>query len=137
MLGMLAQQAAKGGEVEAAEQWLELCDPRSSDLDMDSSYRLARAIVETARGDWFKVLDTLGTVHGAVPVYDMWDLLASALRIHALEMTGRTAQAQQEAMRCNSGQIPNVPATGLMTVVTGYRKNYGWVLCPQSVGSPR
>ena len=137
MLGMLAQQAAKGGDSPAAEQWLALCDPRSTDLDMDSSYRLARAVIDTERMRWPQVLQTLVPVHDAVPIYDMWHLLSCALRINALEYSGRLAQAQQEAARCNAGQISCVPPTGLRTVVKAYHENYGWALCPHSVGRPR
>jgi len=49
---MLSRLACHSGDAAAGEQWLAPCDAYSDDIEMDSPYRFARAVIATARGDW-------------------------------------------------------------------------------------
>lgn len=86
--GMLARNAVREGDLMAAERWIGPCDPRSDDLESDSAYRLARAFIDTAKGDFRAVLGLLGAVDDQVPVADSMDASVAVLRANALEKTG-------------------------------------------------
>ena len=43
------------------------CDPNSDDLQTDSAYRISRAYLDTARGDFQRVLQILGGNEQEVP----------------------------------------------------------------------
>lgn len=94
--GMLARYAALEGDTDAAEKWLEPCDPRSPDLESDSSYRVSRAEIETVKGNWNGVLEVLGVEPFSVPIVSLLDGKAIVQRANALERTGRPAEAAKQ-----------------------------------------
>lgn len=85
---LLASASAKEGDVASAEQWLQPCNPRSDDIDSDSAFRVARAFVDTVRGDFQAVLHGLGPYDDGYPIADTWDPTCAVLRAHALERVG-------------------------------------------------
>lgn len=88
MRGYLARCAARAGELDAAEQWLAPCDPRSDDLQSDSAYRFSRAFIDTARGDFDAVLRVLGHGNEDVPLMQEMDATAAMFRANAWEKKG-------------------------------------------------
>lgn len=94
LLCMLARLAAGSGDLDAASQWLSVCDPRPMELSMDTAYRLAVATVAAVRQDHDKVIETLGAEEGDVPLLQRDAVVGSLLRIHALERSGREAKAK-------------------------------------------
>ncbi len=93
MRGALCRLAVRAGNLAEAEQWLAACDPRSDDLQSDSAWRLARAMVDTARGDFAAVLGVLGGRFVDVPVLDAMDPIAAVLRANAWERQGQPEAA--------------------------------------------
>ncbi|MBX7193731.1 MAG: hypothetical protein K1X94_16870 [Sandaracinaceae bacterium] len=85
---MLARNAVREGDLLSAEQWLSGCDPRSDELRSDSDYRVARALIDTARSDYGAVLGILGRTNEEIPIADSLDQSATALRADALERLG-------------------------------------------------
>lgn len=83
VLGALVQGAVHVGDREAAERWLSRCDASLDDLRADSSYRMARALVATMRGDWAEVLAMIGPRPRDVPLAREWRALATLLRGNA------------------------------------------------------
>lgn len=90
---LLARLAAQHGELDSAEEWLSGCNPRPTDLVMDTAYRLATATMAAARGDGAGILACLGQHDGDVPIASRSQRESEALRIHAVELRG----AEQEA----------------------------------------
>jgi hypothetical protein len=86
--GMLSRNAVREGDLMAAERWLAPCDPRSDDLASDSSFRVSRALLDTARGDLRAVIGILGPTEQHVPIDDTMDSSAAVLRANALEKSG-------------------------------------------------
>lgn len=91
--GMLARKAARAGNTEAARKWLEPCNPRSHDLESDSSYRVSMAEILTVEEDWKGVLEVLGEDIDQVPVTSLLDGKAIVQRANALEHLGRIDEA--------------------------------------------
>ncbi|GAB4207117.1 MAG: hypothetical protein OHK0013_24440 [Sandaracinaceae bacterium] len=92
---MLARNAVREGDLGSAEQWLSGCDPRAEDLPSDSNYRVARALIDTARGDFQAVLATLGRSNDEVPIQDALDEAATLVRANAFEKMGNVQTAVQ------------------------------------------
>jgi hypothetical protein len=88
LAGFLARHAVREGDLEAAEHWLTACDKRSEDLLVDSSYRVSRATIDTARGNMRDVLAVLGSSGGTVPIARIFGDMATALRANAREKLG-------------------------------------------------
>lgn len=86
--GMLARNAVREGDLAAAERWLAPCDPRSDDLESDSAFRVTRAMIDTAKGDFRSVLELLGGNETDVPIVDAMDASATVLRANAREKSG-------------------------------------------------
>jgi hypothetical protein len=86
--GCLCREAVRDGDVVAAERWLVPCDSHSDNLQEDSSYRVARAFLDTARGNWHGVLQVLGPNSPDVPMQDALRATAAVLRANALERLG-------------------------------------------------
>ena len=82
---ILTQEAARDGDVDAAERWLELSSPHSDEIRSDTAYRLGRALIAVRRGDFRTVLSAVGLNVSDVPIADEHDVLAALLRAHALE----------------------------------------------------
>jgi LSD1 subclass zinc finger protein len=92
----LASEAVVAGELEAAEAWLEECDPAPEVLELDSAYREAAALVKTAQQDYKAVLALVGKNRDSVPIQPEHGALLDQLRIHALESLGHEEQAITE-----------------------------------------
>jgi len=88
LVGMLARNAARSGESEAAWNWVQRMDPASESLTVDSAYRLTRAYVSTSRGDFGDVLAVLGEGIGDIPADGSDTLMCGVLRANALERRG-------------------------------------------------
>jgi len=96
MFCTLSRSAALEGDNSSAARWLEPCDPSSDDLEADSAYRLSKAMLSTARGDWSGVHQMLGKKHNDIPIADFMDSLAVALRANATERLGNVEGAVSE-----------------------------------------
>ncbi len=90
---MLGSSAAAEGDLGSAAAWLAPCAARSGDLERDSALRVATAFVATVRRDYDTVLHLLGSEDEAVPVHDVRESMAAALRANALEKKGLSAAA--------------------------------------------
>jgi LSD1 subclass zinc finger protein len=86
--GILSRNAVREGDLVAAERWLGPCDARSDDLESDSSFRISRALLHTARQDFLGALAFLGRSEAEVPIADSMDSSAAVLRANALEKSG-------------------------------------------------
>lgn len=95
----LARGAARDDDVESAERWGALIEPRSDDLHIDTASRLARAYIATARREWMAVIGVLGQDIDDVPVVDGMDVLAAVLRANAHEQRGDVGRAKAQLMR--------------------------------------
>jgi len=84
---LLARTAAKDGRADDAVEWLRQCDPRPSDIYLDSQYRMALARIKIARGDPRGALDVIGANAGDVPI-EPGNTYVLQLRIHAYEVLG-------------------------------------------------
>jgi len=93
MRGFLARAAVRAGDLQAAEAWLKPCDPLSDDLQMDSAWRFSRAFIDTAYGNFQRVLDVLGPGPQDVPIEDASDDVCTVFRANAWEKLGRVDQA--------------------------------------------
>lgn len=93
----LTRLAVRASDLESAEQWLRPCNARSSDLRMDTAYRIAAAYLATGRQDHLQVLALLGRHPEDIPIADGHDDEASALRANATEAMARgdSSGAQQ------------------------------------------
>ena len=100
---LLASASAKENDVASAEQWIAPCNPRSDDLQADSGWRCARAFIDTVKGDFHSVINTLGHLDDQVPVDDAWDPTAAVLRANALEKLG-DMNAAVTALRARMGK---------------------------------
>jgi len=130
LYAFLARSAARVGAVQAAEAWLAPCDARAQNLEMDTSYRVARAYVSTAKGDHQTALDVLGPELGAVPIQDTTECFASVLRANALEHIHGVDVAIAEVQRgCERGSF-------LIAAACVYN-NPTLNLCPQSLALAR
>ena len=96
MRGALARFAALEGDLEAAGRWLAPCNPRSEDLQSDTTYRISRATIDTARGDFNAVIQTLGNDLQQVPIMDAMEAIAVILRANAWERLGQLQVATQQ-----------------------------------------
>jgi hypothetical protein len=91
--GYLARNAARRGDVQAAEAWLAPCDTRSDDLGTDSAYRFSRAFIDTVSGNWNGVIAVLGAGPDDVPIMDAMDPVCAVLRANAWERLGQIQTA--------------------------------------------
>ena len=127
MRGYLARCATRAGELDAAEQWLAPCDPRSDDLQSDSAYRFSRAFLDTARGDFDGVLQALGWNDGDVPLVDEMDATAALFRANAWEQRGDMERAVG-LLRTAMGE-----GAGARRAMEGTVERYqDWRLCERS-----
>lgn len=125
---LLASASAKEGDVASAEQWLLPCNPRSDDIDADSAFRVARAFVDTVRGDLQAVLHCLGAHDDAYPIADTWDPTAAILRANALERLG-DVQGAVSALRA---RMSKESQSGRATMEAILRNHPQLALCSQS-----
>lgn len=102
----LARSACTAGDLQAAQAWLDGCDPTPDDLASDTAYRFASALVDTTRGDFQAVVNVLGTDHEAVPLDDEHEPACAALRAHCLERLGRSDLARESLSRFFQASTP-------------------------------
>ena len=96
MFCKMADLARKDEDLDAAEVWLERCDPRPPLLDLDSDYRTTAAAIAIRRGRWDRVLELVGREHGDVPFEPSSVALFQLQRVEALENLGEPAAAEEE-----------------------------------------
>jgi hypothetical protein len=128
MRGFLCRAAVRAGDLQAAESWLQPCDPTSDDLQMDSAYRFSRAFIDTARGNFQRVLEVLGQGPHDVPIEDASDDVCAVFRANAWEKLGRPDQAVgllRERLASGGG-------TGRQTVDRVIKVYADWSLCAMS-----
>jgi DNA-directed RNA polymerase subunit RPC12/RpoP len=124
LLSRMVRQAASAGDLEAAEQWLADCDPRSSDIYIDTAWRIGRAHIDLLRRDYARVLEVLGDTFGAVPIACAFDQLCALYRADAHEKLGQLDRGCQELARALDhkrtsprvmwGSVHSQPALGLV-----------------------
>lgn len=128
MRGYLCRAAVRAGDIQAAEAWLAPCDVTSDDLQTDSAYRFSRAFLDTARGDFQRVLQILGQNPEEVPIEDACDEVCAVFRANAWEKLGRPDVAAGLLRR----SLSSGGGKGRM-VVDRVIQLYGeWRLCAQS-----
>lgn len=93
-LGILCRCAVKDNDLQAAKEWLKTCDPHSDDLQADTSYRIGRALIDTAEGRFDKVHLVLGEGAQDVPIADGFYEVALVLRANAWEKRGHLDKAR-------------------------------------------
>jgi hypothetical protein len=116
---MLAEQAVLVGDSKSADKWLRLCNPKPTNLRMDTAYRLAVAAKATAAGESDAVLRILGRRADEVPMADGWQCQAALLRAHALECGGALAEATSQLIAFITHDLRRVAE--LDAVATQYR----------------
>jgi hypothetical protein len=92
----LSSSATRAGDFAAAERWLTGCDPAPGNISLDSAYRMALAMLRTARLDSQGVLAILGTRPDAFPFEAARELTLGLLRVHALEAAGFLTEAGEQ-----------------------------------------
>lgn len=128
MRGFLCRAAVRARDLEGAEAWLAPCDASSDDLQSDSAYRFSRAFLDTARGDFQRVLHVLGQGPNDVPIEDASDDVCAVFRANAWEKLGRVDQATallRDRMQVGGG-------SGRSTVQRVVQLYADWQLCAQS-----
>lgn len=128
MRGFLARAAVRCGDLQAAEAWLKPCDPLADDLQMDSAYRLSRAFLDTAYGNFPRVIEVLGRTESDVPIEDASDDICAVLRANAWEKLGQPDHAVmllRERFRRGGG-------SGRQTVERVIQVYADWQLCALS-----
>lgn len=94
----LAEGAVLAGDLEAARQWLAPCDPRPTDLHMDTAYRVAASCLAAAERRPGDVLALLGTRPGDVPLADEAEAEAELLRADAVERSWGPGPATEQLL---------------------------------------
>lgn len=125
----LARTAARLGELDAARDWLEKCDPRSEDLLADSDYRASRAFLSILRGDFADVIATLGEKGDDIPISTDSDAVCALYRAHALEMSRSPEAGAAELVRMAEASSVN---WFVMAKSRANNQKTGLALCPAS-----
>jgi hypothetical protein len=128
MRGFLCRAAVRAGDLEGAEAWLAPCDTSSDDLETDSAYRFSRAFLDTARGDFQRVLQVLGNGPHDVPIEDASDDVCAVFRANAWEKLGRV----DEAVSLLGARLQAGGGSGRATVQRVVQLYSDWHLCAQS-----
>jgi hypothetical protein len=98
------------GDLASAERWLAGSDPAPAYLTLDSDYRNSHAMLETARGNWARVVALLGERSGELPVAQALACAGTFYRAHALEELGKSQVALEEYTRAVQLAGPNFDA---------------------------
>lgn len=130
ILCMLCEGASLERDIGSAQKWLALCDPAPQALSSDSAHRLARAMLDTAKGDYAAVCRTLGETRDEVPTTNVHVAAGTLLRANALEQMGKESAATDELAKGMSAGVAHSRAIAAMVELFG--KKYGWHLCSQS-----
>jgi hypothetical protein len=130
---MLARNAARVGDLDAARAWLEPCDSRSDDIESDTEYRFACAYLATVEGSWSAVYSAVGTGPHDVPIAMSKTAACSVLRANAYERQGAITTAVDllvaEARTGGRGAVQRME-----TVIEANRELN---LCPHSIAQSR
>ncbi len=110
----LVHRAVLAGDIDAAEAWLAPCNPRSTELHMDTAYRIAASHVALARGRPQEALVQLGEHAEDLPIAEGNDAEAGVLRAHALEASGLDSLAQQALVETSRPATRYAEVTRLM-----------------------
>jgi hypothetical protein len=126
---LLSGASAKEGDLGSAEEWIRPCNPTSDDIEADSAYRVARALLDTHHERFDAVLGLLGTQDDVYPIADNWDPTVALLRANALERLGdvngaATALRARMDGESSAGRIAMAQIRDINLVELG--------LCPQS-----
>ncbi len=89
----LCLEAIRRGELAAARGWLAECDPAPEVLELDSALRYATARACLAETNPARALSLIGDAPGAVPVQKAMAPHFTLVRISALELSRRFAEA--------------------------------------------
>ncbi len=122
---MLGRLAAQNGDGTGARAWLETCNPRPTDLTMDTAYRYAAATLAVSQRDLNRVAELLGTREGDVPLAPRDAFGCDLLRAHAFEHAGNLEAAIHELERLAVSRGED----GLARQLALFQP---LVLCPQS-----
>jgi len=122
----LAEHAVVAGDLEAARQWLGPCNPRPTDLRMDTAYRIAAACLAAAEGAHGQVIAQLGCRPGDVPLADDAEAKAELLRADAVERT----QGPRRHRAAHPAHAPRAAAPRRVPARLAGARPLG--LCPQS-----
>lgn len=128
MRGFLCRAAVRAGDLVAAESWLQPCDSQSDDIQMDSAWRFSRAFIDTAKGNFQRVIEVLGQTANDYPIEDASDDVCAVFRANAWEKLGRPDVAVgllRERLALGGGQGRET----VRQVVELYRD---WHLCVMS-----
>ncbi len=124
---VLAREAARAGDLAAAEDWLAPCDPRARDLHADGAFRYTAAYLATRHGHFARVHPLLGARSGDVPLAANLDVICAVLRANAHERLGDLEAAVLELVEV-MGRAPGGPAE----IERSIRNTRDVVLCRQS-----
>jgi hypothetical protein len=91
----LADLSRHGEDVSGSLRWLEQCDPRPPQLDLDTEYRTSLAMTHLVRGAYQEALDLVGERYGQVPYEPSSIAVVNSIRVSALEGLGRQEEAEQ------------------------------------------
>jgi hypothetical protein len=122
----LVHRAVLAGDSKAAEAWLAPCNPKATELHMDTAYRLAASYVALAQGDHAKMLSLLGQHAEDLPIAEGSDTEAAVLRAHGLERSGLGSQAVQALVQACR------PPTRFGAMAALIDQNAPLQLCPAS-----
>ncbi|MBI5537499.1 MAG: hypothetical protein HY898_32550 [Deltaproteobacteria bacterium] len=125
--GALACNAARVGDLPAADAWLAGCNPRSDDIHVDTTWRFSKAYVCTARQDWKGVLQALGSRIGDVPLASGEEEACGMLRANAIERSGQVQQAAEQVF-----SIMSQSTRGAAALMQFLALNRELGLCPAS-----
>jgi hypothetical protein len=125
LLAALSRAACRVGDAAAAESWLRMCDPTSSNLEIDSVYRATRALVATYGQQHEEVLQVLGA-GGEAPISDEYQVPCAVLLGNALERLGRVDEAVAVLDRGQSSSLARHRAREFVAEYSGIE------LCPMS-----
>lgn len=98
MCARLSRAASNAGELDAAERWLERCDPRSTSIEADTEYRISHARLQLARANFLGVFQCLGLRDGLVPIHSRGRMIAAIYRAEAYERLSDLPSAVSELL---------------------------------------
>ncbi|MEJ7731576.1 MAG: hypothetical protein WKG00_20480 [Polyangiaceae bacterium] len=96
VLCRMVVEAAREGDLAAAEAWLAECDPAPEVLDVDGVHRAAQAWVARGKRDPLGMLAVVGATAAEVPTAPGCAVDLAALRADALESMSRIPEAYAE-----------------------------------------
>lgn len=95
----LVRLAVLGKDIAGAEAVLSNLDSATSDLHMDSAYRIAACYVAIGQGRLDDVLRQLGRMEGDIPIAHGSEGEVAVLRAHAIEASSGTEPAREALLK--------------------------------------